>query len=602
MATAPSPKAEKTGFLSSIQTNPSSKKHNGRWRAWARWFFLDSWALECIAMIIAVAALLAIAITLIVYNGKPLDDWPYSIQLNTVLSTLATTMKGFLLMPVCASVSQLKWLWYTRGPRSLYDFQLFELATRGPWGAAQLLYRLRFWHMASIGSLVILLSLASDAFVQQTVSYPLRTSPQASGLPTIPYIQYFNQSDQTETGARYTTQPLMAALYNGVFSRNLTASTSSVTSNCPSGNCTFPSYASLAVCSTCEDVTSLLEYTSREHRLGGTYRYSLPNGHAFISAQTSVALLNITSGTTSIVLSGRSLLLNSETLAPYVSVASIANISVIASAKEGPHAYDCVLSFCAKSYKATETFNVFEETTLDVFDKLKPTISHKKRPEYNETITFDLPSTHLTTIGSRNRTFSINPNALWALQASVGVTLIGDCGTNVVGQYDFSTGIAQGFYLAGTDNVVRTIGNIADALTNAIRMNSGQFVQGSSSVVKTHIHVQWWWLGLPLVLVLLGIGFLGVTAWKTWKSNVPSWRMSALAVMEHGVNSSFTRHGGGGEENGGVERRLTYGSDGEITAAAGKEKISELEGWAEDVAVRLRRRGLRGREYGLTVI
>lgn len=87
-------------------------------------------------------------------------------------------MKGFLLMPVCACLSQLNWLWYTRQAKALEDFQIFDVASRGPWGAVQLLFRLDFWHMASIGSLVTLLSLASDAFVQQSVSYPLRMDSQ----------------------------------------------------------------------------------------------------------------------------------------------------------------------------------------------------------------------------------------------------------------------------------------------------------------------------------------------------------------------------------------------------------------------------------------
>lgn len=71
MATVASPEAEKTGLVTS--TDPSRKKHNGRWKAMARCLFLDPWALEYLAMIIAVAALVTIALILILYPGRPLD-------------------------------------------------------------------------------------------------------------------------------------------------------------------------------------------------------------------------------------------------------------------------------------------------------------------------------------------------------------------------------------------------------------------------------------------------------------------------------------------------------------------------------------------------
>jgi Protein of unknown function (DUF3176) len=161
-------------------------------------------------------------------------------------------------MPVCACLSRLKWLWYTRKVKSLQDFQTFDMASRGPWGAIQLLFRLKFWHIASIGSLVTLLSLVSDSFVQQSVSYPPRISSQINGIATVPYAQGFGSNN---TPNEDISQNLLAAIYDGVFAKNLTRSSSSLTACCPTGNCTFPSYASLAVCSHCQNVTAFLRTT-----------------------------------------------------------------------------------------------------------------------------------------------------------------------------------------------------------------------------------------------------------------------------------------------------------------------------------------------------
>lgn len=127
------------------------------------------------------------------YDRQPLHKWPYSIQLNTVLSTFGTVVKGFMLVPVCASLSQLKWLWYSRKHNPLQDFQIFDVASRGPWGAARLLVRLRFWHLASIGGVVTLLALTSDAIVQQSVSYPVLPVSKKSSAARVPYTQGFTQ-------------------------------------------------------------------------------------------------------------------------------------------------------------------------------------------------------------------------------------------------------------------------------------------------------------------------------------------------------------------------------------------------------------------------
>jgi len=547
-------------------------------------------------MTTAIAALAAIAIILGVYNRQPLDKWPHSIKLNTVLSTLATIMKGFLLMPVCACLSQLKWLWYTRQAKSLEDFQIFDVASRGPWGAVQLLFRLDFWHMASLGSLVTLLSLASDAFVQQSVSYPLRIDPQGDNTAGIPYAQSFDSYNTAPDGAPYASQPLMAAVYDGVFSKNLTRSTSSITPYCSTGNCTFPSYASLGVCSKCHNVTSSLRFTTEPNPLGSIYNYTLPNGHSLISAETSIAYLNISASSGPSTLPSNPLHLNSDVLSAYQSAGTITNISVVTGIDPSrpwtQTAWDCVLSFCAKSYNATESLNFFDETLLEVFDELKSTILPVDKPIYAETITFNVPSTHLTTIGNRNRTFFIKTTALQALQDSLGETLVGKSEQNAVGQFEFSSGIAQGFYYNGVENVVMTVNNIADALTDAMRMSSGHYVQGSARVMKVHIHVQWWWLILPLVMVILGAIFLSLTVWQTQRSGVPSWRSSVLAVMQHGANTHVH------EGSGGV--RLS-GSDGGMVATVGEEKVSDLEVWAEGVWVRLRRRGLLGKSFGLTV-
>jgi hypothetical protein len=87
----------------------------------------------------------------------------------------------------------------------------------------------------------------------------------------------------------------------------------------------------------------------------------------------------------------------------------------------------------------------------------------------DELFTFEVPPTHLTTIGDWSQTFSVNNTALGTLQDCLLSTLGGVGGIPVIGAMDFTTNIAQAFYYNGLGNVTGTIANIAGSLTNAMR-------------------------------------------------------------------------------------------------------------------------------------
>lgn len=67
----------------------------------------------------------------------------FGLTLNTIISLFATAFNSGLLIPVAASVSQLKWIWFQQGRRPLAHFQSFESAARGPLGSILLLWTLR---------------------------------------------------------------------------------------------------------------------------------------------------------------------------------------------------------------------------------------------------------------------------------------------------------------------------------------------------------------------------------------------------------------------------------------------------------------------------
>ena len=95
-----------------------------------------------------------------------------------------------------------------------------------------------------------------------------------------------------------------------------------------------------------------------------------------------------------------------------------------------------------------------------------------------------------------------------------------------------------------------------------------------------------------MTLVLATAVFLQRTIWQSRRLDVPTWRSSALAIMVHGIGRDYA-------ENTGEEEIRDHDVIANDASWAGKEKVSELDKWAEGVEVSLRRRDRTGLSYGL---
>jgi uncharacterized membrane protein len=100
------------------------------------------WLWNILGLALALAILIAIIAILRVYDGKPQPNWKW-ISLNTLLSWLSTVGKGCIVFPLSAGLSQLKWVWFAEQKRPLSDLKVFDSASRGLYGSAELLWALR---------------------------------------------------------------------------------------------------------------------------------------------------------------------------------------------------------------------------------------------------------------------------------------------------------------------------------------------------------------------------------------------------------------------------------------------------------------------------
>lgn len=100
------------------------------------------WGWDILGLGLALAILIAIIVILRVYDGKQQPSWRW-ISLNTLLSWLSTVGKGCIAFSLSAGLSQLKWVWFAQRKRPLSDLRVFDNASRGIYGSAELLWALR---------------------------------------------------------------------------------------------------------------------------------------------------------------------------------------------------------------------------------------------------------------------------------------------------------------------------------------------------------------------------------------------------------------------------------------------------------------------------
>lgn len=102
-----------------------------------------SWTWETVALLLAVGAVASIIALLVRHNGRPLPSWPYEITLNALIAVLTTIANAAMAFPLSSGLGQLKWERMRKGYAPLADMEVLDEASRGAWGAINMLRRLR---------------------------------------------------------------------------------------------------------------------------------------------------------------------------------------------------------------------------------------------------------------------------------------------------------------------------------------------------------------------------------------------------------------------------------------------------------------------------
>lgn len=271
-------KEHKTGWLSKLRgrftamlppkrkQSPSTPKPPNRIKKWLQSHrYLNIWWWEILCCVFALAALIAIVVTVRAHEHKPLPKWQYGLTVNAMIAAYTVILKAAAGLVLAEGISHLKWIAVAR-PQSLSSFVAHDNASRGPLGALKLLWKNQYrsggLHMtpfiSSLGALITILVLLVDPFSQQIIKTYECERRVIGEYGNIARTNSYTEAGK-HSGAGEATIPLSVrgAVNNGMFASRKP----DVEFVCRTGNCSFTEeYATLAFCSSCMDVTDELKF------------------------------------------------------------------------------------------------------------------------------------------------------------------------------------------------------------------------------------------------------------------------------------------------------------------------------------------------------
>lgn len=461
--------------------------------------------------------------------------------------------------------------------------------------------------MASIGAIATILALGVDPIIQQTISINAHvvtsTKPATIGRAQsflhcdyldVPIFGGTNQEDfaiNKDLPHILPPNDMIAAMFDGMFSGAPSPNTSSFSPNlsCPTGNCTFPPFQTLAVCSECENITNALDKKCHnmqwEHSPGPPEatvwcEYSLPNS----------LKMNKTFGPSTIATDGSSLFVGPQTYpqsiikftgiwsgapstAPDFDPPYDLNAWVIASeaalSTNDVAATQCFLYWCVDTMQAVVTNGQSSETKMDSWH-------NKTAPlEALAALQYDLgPDFSYTNKTWKLKPPSLNPNGSsfdfvvdrYASQA-LGAWLKEHLRSSSDVKFDSTTGsthIANPLYhemdtqsLLLKTNITAMFENLAASMSQNLRSTSIDSqrlnqtlypaspdvlgvgpANGTATSLEILVSVRWPWLAFPVALLLIALVFFSLTLLSTSRHQLEVWKLSPFPLIFNRVDDS----------------------------------------------------------------
>ncbi|KAF2010318.1 hypothetical protein BU24DRAFT_427444 [Aaosphaeria arxii CBS 175.79] len=550
----------------------------------------DWWLAEIASLVLGIVAVISICVVLLDYQDKPAPALNavlgVGITLNTIIAILSTVGRASLLYPVVQCMSQQKWAWFSSRPRPLTDLETFDQGAQGALGSLLLLWSINVRNFVSIGAVLVILGLAIDPLSQQLLRYDLQPVAQLSSPAYVSTALQWatdRQQGQMLHWEKPTTDVLSLVadppLYTKAAVQAGLLSAFSIINDtepfCSTGNCTWPTYLSLAVCMRSQDVSEHVQKIQLESKLKQKYfRYFL-NEDFYIDENMNGVRLNVSSVATNTPIIDDNTYpdnaLNfSQTIAFSDNLYPIADIFVMYNNGSAPEdtrfsAFEILLEWCVQEFSTTVINGIATTTRGKSTNKFTGDRgSFIIGPRFNTTDDFASQSvmsdaladaeymianvTHFrlsnyirkTIKGSVSNVANSNPSWLTTSDAAEAIyrqidrarddQLQGDVGQ----KEDVEKDLRKFFQNIATSltNDVRTAENHTFATENIWALRSTFMrANGTAWREQAFVRVQWGWIAGPMTLAILSLLFVAITVVQSSRHRQEVWKSSSLATL-----------------------------------------------------------------------
>lgn len=402
-----------------------------------------------------------------------------------------------------------------------------------------------------------------------------------------------------------TTSPdfsIDAALYDGLQAA-MGGTVHSAEVTCPTGNCTWPVFVTIGVCSSCFDVSSHVNKKSysaskfssvddvenetgnagvpMEEANGTQYTLSRPGLHInnfdFLY-NDSVDMTEFMTTKVSAEPNSTYNYADSQTLIVAFSFLKVSDdflANETSWQNAAPKATECGLQLCLKALNSSVSLGTLnEDVVMEESTKVPESwlvSSHQKSTSVVITNTTALgslawnPLYHVDYITRDDFQLSAsNFNSSWYptsqtfnatqefLDSTVGLFLdLFQDNSSTAGtiqesvQYSFNKELSYSIPilepLYKSTNLSTTFGLLATSLTNAIRDAGSQTHAGAPQQWVSHYHIRWAFLTLPGLVIAAGALFTSLAIVSNKRAGLEPWKTSALAVMTYGIDDQTRR-------------------------------------------------------------
>lgn len=323
---------------------------------------------------------------------------------------------------------------------------------------------------------------------------------------------------------------MQGAILNGLF--DLSAP---IMYTCSTGNCQWDDFSSLAVTSSCQNVTSNTNVSCGTSAGSRTCNYTTPAGFLIQSRSSSRSGGGFSTNFNSTafmpdsydmsVMDPREELINST-----IARVAMANLQGDFNMTR-PEVLECDMRLCARVTRnltiTNGTFNAGDSEMIELEgvagryeESLKPGV-RSNRDWYTFNITGDHPSY------PGNRSFSYNMVDIEGVKGFLYDIFTSNAGTAGSG------GMSPYYWpLMNSSDKAGTVAAISNSMSYAFaHAPSGQELKGRALSEEIYIRVHWYWVILPLTEVVMGIAFLMCTLLHTHRKGVAVWKTSGIVPL-----------------------------------------------------------------------